>query len=660
MERLSTVSPSSWHAATPPASLTPKTSELEDKKQFKSALEPSTSNLEEATVTTELSEPPKKAQGTSQKAILDRAVQQVSGEVIAEIKQLVMRANPEQLKGIGGDFRRLDGIDKNVCKATLEVNDRLLQAFRSAYNRLSKGGKDFPADFSSKLISEFESRTMKSEKLKRKQEIAPTENSKATGKTRKVNKLSLDQIPGLQDMFLNRAINHLVTGELHKLDPMVGDESCQSRTPFILDMYRLLQENMEANAAELVCEYREKTDDEQRRLLKNLEALQLSRKNKNPNYESSVSDFIGSNPLKASIEAKSGEYEAMLKSLVSIIQENDPEYVEYLSYACSEASIYWEDVLDPFGILMLSYRHPIFPNKLLSKRKMVQSRLSKGYMVQVASELVKTEGCSVITVEKEIGFDTKGTMITSPSFFVAQSKKDKIVVMLLHALQLHSGAAVMNRKRLELVPYWETTRLALVYALKQGNPLIVNLSRLIVSGDGNDRQYSSNICKTLFYEPTDEGYQYQPNPSEEQQFQGALLFQGYSILRKGDTNIPGATLPIAPWVFKEDQVEFLDGFTKCDVANLMLLGDVGTHHPLNTGGSGSGTYAYGLPGGPGCIHSFEEDPGGWQYVNKIHELTLSDLNQDGMTQQGLEYLTPEFELSDKSKGLLFPDQLMSS
>ena len=226
--------------------------------------------------------------------------------------------------------------------------------------------------------------------------------------------------------------------------------------------------------------------------------------------------------------------------------------------------------------------------------------------------------------------------------------------MLLHAVQMHSGAAVTKGERLELGPYWETTRLALTYALKNKFPLLVNLRRLIVSGESADRQYSSNLCRTLFYEPTDEGYKYQPDPSEEQQSQGALLFQGFSMLRKGDTRIPGAVLPIASWVFNEDPEEFLAGFTACDVANLMLLGDVGTHHPLNTAGGGS--YAYGLPGGAQREYKFSDDPGGWQYTDEIHKLTMSALGQSGMTQQGREYLTPEFQLTDKSKALLFPEQ----
>ena len=68
--------------------------------------------------------------------------------------------------------------------------------------------------------------------------------SKAESKVKESTKLALDQTPGLHDMFLVRAINHLIASELHELDSMIGDEGCQMRTPFVLDMHRLVQERI--------------------------------------------------------------------------------------------------------------------------------------------------------------------------------------------------------------------------------------------------------------------------------------------------------------------------------------------------------------------------------------------------------------------------------
>lgn len=483
--------------------------------------------------------------------------------------------------------------------------------------------------------------------------IKRTEKSAKAGAVKAVNKVTVDQIPGLRDVFLSRAINHLITGELDQLDPMIGDESCQSRTPFVLDMHRLVQARMPANAVGLVRKYREKTNDEQRKTFETLRTLERSRKDKNPMYERNISDFIGSDPLKESRIAKSGEYEAMLADMISTIKESDPEYVDYLSHVCSEGSIYWEDVFDPFGISMLTDRHPIFPDSMLAKRKVGQSGYSKNYMAKTAAGLVEIGGGKVGRAEKELGYNKKGVMQKNSEFLVTQTNKDDISSMLLHALQFHSGAASTKNSRLEMAPCWETTRIALTHALKQNYPLLVNIRRLLVSGEGDSRNYSSNLSQTLFYEPSEEGYKYQPNPSEAQRSQGALLFQGYSMLREGDTTLERSVLPVSSWVFERDPDKYLDGLVKCDIANVLLLGGAGTHPPLNTGAPGSS--AYGLPNGPPGDYKFSNDAGGVEYSEAIHDRVLADLGQSGsMTEAARQFLIPkdEKELREEYRGYL--------
>ena len=524
---------------------------------------------------------------------------------------------------------------------------------------------------------------------KQKQKQQPQKAQAGKGGAKKGSKVTLDQMPGLQEMFLARAVNHLIMGELHELDPMLGDEGCQIRTPFILDMYRLIQARMPGNAVRLVHEYRSKADSEQSKVLGELQSAEKERKGNDPGYEASVKKLMDADHpmLEESVKAKSGEYEAMFVNLMSAIKEDDPEYEDYLSRACSEASIYWGDVLDPFGISMLTDKHPIFADTMLSKRKVEQSRLSKKYMARAAARLVKIGGGTVGQEEKELGYDKKKAMQKEPQFLVAQTNKEDISSMLLHAVQMHSGSASVKGGRLEMGPCWESARLALTYALKQDYPLLVNLRRLIVSGEGQERQYSTNISQTLFYEPGAEGYKYLPDPSELQRYQGALLFQGFSMLKEGDTALSGSILPVAPWVFEQDPGKFLAGFTECDIANLLLLGGAGTHPPLNTGAPGSS--AYGLPGGPEGIYKFDNDPGGVKYAEAIHDRVLSDLGQTDMTEAGRQFLMPKsdaelqeeeeeylknkaameaggkemepyirtvFKLTDKALRLVFPDE----
>ena len=265
---------------------------------------------------------------------------------------------------------------EDKLRATLESNNQLLKAFKTEHLKHSKGGTSFTADFKRKLIAGFEDKAIFA-KPHHKQRIKQieTKKSKAESKVKESTKLALDQTPGLQDMFLVRAINHLIASELHELDSMIGDEGCQMRTPFVLDMHRLVQERIPKNAVQLVLEYREKTGDEQSSVLECLRVLEMER-SESTTYKYEASDFVKSDHLKESRRAKSGEYEAMLVDLTSAIKELDPKYIDYLIHVCSEGSIYWEEILDPFGLTMMINKRPIFPQTLLLRRKVAQSRLS--------------------------------------------------------------------------------------------------------------------------------------------------------------------------------------------------------------------------------------------------------------------------------------------
>ena len=510
---------------------------------------------------------------------------------------------------------------KKEKKRRPKPTEEEIQAMRSAKKTLPGGTKETGG------------------KKQKKQQNVPTTKK---GATRKGGGLTLEEIPGLNDIFLARALNHLIMGELYEMDPMIGDEGCQIRTPFVLDMCRLVQKNMPANAVELVNEYRSRTSNEQDRLFGRLRQLENDRRNKDDKYATNVSEVISSNPLKESISARSGEYGAMFAELMSAISATDPEAVDYLGRVCSEGAIYWRDVLDPFGISMLTDRHSIFTETILSKRKVLISRHSRKSIARSAARLVEIGGGSVVSGEKELGYDKKRVMHKDPQFLAPQTNKEDMLSMLLHAIQIHSGAASVKGGRLEMGPCWETVRLVLTYALKLGHPLLVNLRRLIVSGSEQERQYSSNISRTLFYEPGEAGFRYQPNPSATQQSQGALLFLGYSMLREGDKEMPGAVLPVAPWVFEQDPEKFIAGFTQCDISNVLMLGGAGTHPPLNTFAPGSN--AYGLPGGPESDYKFDDDQGGLKYAEMIHDRVLAELGQTEMTDYGRQYLIPKNEI----------------
>ena len=256
-----------------------------------------------------------------------------------------------------------------------------------------------------------QSETRLKQQKHKQQQKAPTKK----GVTKKGGVLTLEAIQGLNDMFLARALNHLIMGELYELDPMIGDEGCQMRTPFVLDMCRLVQEKMPVNAVELVNEYRARTDGEQNGVFRRLRKLEKDRRDKDEMYATNVSEFISSNPLNESISAKSGEYEAMFADLTAAINDYEPECSDYLTRVCSEGAIYWRNVIDPFGISMLADRRSIFSETILSRRKVQISMHSKKYMARSAARLVEIGGGSVISEERELGYEKKRGMQKNPA-----------------------------------------------------------------------------------------------------------------------------------------------------------------------------------------------------------------------------------------------------
>ena len=359
----------------------------------------------------------------------------------------------------------------------------------------------------------------------------------------------------------------------------------------------------------------------------------------------------------------SDRYQYMVKGLMAAMEEHWPGSTEYLMHTCSEGSMSWTEERDLFAIPTVMDRHPIFPDRpILARRKSRQADLSKQYMVRVACELLKKRNIEVETTDRALGYDKSGKLQTDKEFKIAKTDGDNVFSMLLHSLQLHTGTASVTGEKIKLVPCWESVHIVFPYALEQGYPLLINLRRVMLSGEGEERQYHSNdLCRTLFYKPTRIGYEYEPHPSEEEQKQPALCVTGYSMLREEDTDQPGYETTIAPWVFERDPEKFLAEFTQRDILNLLLLDGASTHPPLNTGTTGAS--ALGFPEGSATPaikkdYKFKEqnDPDSWGYARAIQDNTLFDLGQARITDEGKSWLTSEYELTEEAKKLTIPDQ----
>lgn len=501
----------------------------------------------------------------------------------------------------------------------------------------------------------------------KKQQKAPAEKGRAKAAPQKAGKLTLDTMPGMQDMFLARAVNHLISGELYRLDSMVGDEGCQLRTPFTLDMYDLVQEQLKdwpygSSATDIVGEYREAAGSEQTAVIARMKEIEMMRTGSDAKdlqaYENAVSEFIASNALQASIAAKSGPYEELFNLLITAMEQYWPGATQYLEYLLSE-SLFWGSLIDPFGVSMVTFKEPIFPDSILARRKVAQAELCKDYFVKALTDLLTASGIGVQEKQVVAGYSKKGP--EGRMFNMPASNPESILSMLLYSIQLCTASIPAKNKDLPLIQCWESLRSLMSIMLAKQRPVIINLTRLVSSGPEDDPVYRSDLSETLFYEPTPDGYRYQPNPDMKQQRQGAFTITGFSMLREGDDKINTAGLKTAPWLFEEDPGRFLEGFTSADLPNLIFLGGI-KHPPLNVGAAGAKALALTSEESERCTNKTRTRDFGrsseksFPYAEELHRKVLEDLGQTGMTEAGQLWLTPDYRLTEAAKKLAFPDQ----
>ena len=648
-------------------------------------------------------------------------------EFIVAVTSLVENVPQTELTESQGALTTLSGYNQTGLNAVSDDLEPLFDIYSKSFMSKSRGGKAFPEEFSKVLILEFSNQVSKHLKAQRKvkesgekQVQAPAREKtrekkpkrKGEGQTGKEIK-SVNDLSGLGNMFLCRAINHLIMGELHALDSMVGDEGCQLRTPFILDMYRLVHKTMPDNAMALVSKYREKAEDEQicelenlrlierlrraeaeakirsDRLKKNLdEARKAARKSPMPMEATALQREA--EQTKSEHEQKGKEYKQALHSfkvpltemaysgnykemITSIIGKMGSNWAEYLTLASSEGAIYWEDLFDDFGIAVGTNFHPVFSDQALTKRKARQSELSRDYMVDVAARLLKKKGIDVHEEQRTTAYtmDKAGLKEKQNAVTMAKTQQNDILSQLLYSIQLCSAVIPRQKENIQLIQCWEAMRVVFTHMYECGYPIIINLRRLTASpiapttgAAAPSWEYRSNLCKTLFYEPTPAGYKYVPEPDKEQERQGAFCVTGYSMLRQDDETLgpESALLPnVASWVFEHDPEKFLRNFSATDILNLLLLG-ITKHPPLNVGAEGTradalteemartskkGDYRFDKKGA--------DDAGGWHYADDVHTKILTELGEMDLSEDAQAWLTSKYELTDKARGLLFPN-----
>ena len=263
--------------------------------------------------------------------------------------------------------------------------------------------------------------------------------------------------------------------------PWLETKAASYGTPFILDMYRLAHKNMPDDAIALVRKYREKAQDEQicafenLRLIERLRKSEVEAKIRHDRLKKSLNDArraAGKSPkpmevtalqremeqTKSEHEQKAKEYKQALHSfkvpqtemahsgdykdmITSITGKMGNNWMEYLTLTSSEGAIYWEDLLDDFGIAVGTNFHPVFSDQTLSKRKARQSELSKDYMVEVAARLLQNKGIDVHEEQRTTAYtmDKAEPKEKQTAVTMAKTRQNDILSQLLYSIQICSA-----------------------------------------------------------------------------------------------------------------------------------------------------------------------------------------------------------------------------
>ena len=142
---------------------------------------------------------------------------------------------------------------------------------------------------------------------------------------------------------------------------------------------------------------------------------------------------------------------------------------------------------------------------------------------------------------------------------------------------------------------------------------------------------------------------------------GAFVISGFSMLRPGDEKISQGGLNIASWFLEEDPGKFREGFVSVDLPNLIFLGGI-KHPPLNVGAAGAKALALSPEESAQSTNRTKTREFGrssensFPYAEAVHRKVLEYFGQTGMTEAGQKWLSPDYQLTDAAKNLVFPDQ----
>lgn len=250
--------------------------------------------------------------------------------------------------------------------------------------------------------------------------------------------------------YMCEAVNHLVLGDVHFLDPVIADSSCELRPPFILTAYKIVQESLGSLGGLATCK-------------KFIEGFYKNQGVWEERDIKNISQIVGTRP-------ESWDYMRMVRCIVQALRKKKSTYPEYI-FLCKVMTRAHYVTRDQFGVEVEdNERTCIYSINTERRKRAALAEYTVSFIKDTAkavSEDNKFSSCAAIT---SIG----------PVF-------DKCEV---HVPQKNAHVKVL--------PIYSSQKVALFKGCIEKWPLVVRLSRIQYTGN---TKYKLLGVATLIYLP---------------------------------------------------------------------------------------------------------------------------------------------------------------
>ena len=342
----------------------------------------------------------------------------------------------------------------------------------------------------------------------------------------------------IEELYLLDAVCDLLSGKLHKLDPVIGDFGCQWRVPFILDTYDLVIKEISGRS----------DMTKVKGILLEYENLRYGKEtlNQHPNVCSYIilSDCVSKLPKNKNnfklegISSLSGEISVLCNKLKKIpgymdLHKNVTDIlakgftitgfnaVEYLQL-CKTFTANRIRTFDVFGLSGNPKEYSIpFTKSIASEKVSALANYSRIYMAHIAQQVCEWDERTFLNkqdIEEDSLARISHNLITKGAVYTTQQS----TTYLTHT-------------------FYAPLRTIFAYQCKKKQPIVLDIRRLEYDpnkANSNDA-YTFNGADVLYFEPNDFGdFVFVSEPSKEQMYKSAMCVECYSIVRtdyKGDT-----------------------------------------------------------------------------------------------------------------------------